>query len=498
MASVKDRAAELLAILANDRPLLRRFDRYVEGKQDDPYMPSNADDEYKLLAERAKTNVMPLLTGAPAQALYVDDFRPGNRSLTAAGSSYEMEHWQWSRMDARQSAIYRAAFKFGHSFTLTEKVKGRARTKSLSALNTAALYEDPANDETPLYAIVITSEPRKADDEIRPGKARLFDGTYEYEVSFKSLTDPDSVQVGKGKAHGASECPVTRFVCHLDTEGRTTGLVEPMIAVQNRINQTVFDLLVAQTYASFKVRWVTGMAPPLLMQGVDAEGNYTKVESEIVDYVPVRDDAGNARPAPMDHNARRFLFAEDENVKFGSLDETPLGGFIESIDMSFRHMAALSQTPPHHLLGQIANLSAEALLAAETAFSRMVEEFRKGFGEAWERVFRLAAEIDENELASEDYQGETLWRDMEQRSLAQAADALGKIREQLQVPRRGLWARIPGVTRTELDQWEDMAEEEDAALALSQAVSRATGSATTNDTTSFRSSAPAPLVGAIE
>ncbi|WP_405057057.1 phage portal protein [Kribbella sp. NBC_01505] len=470
MPDLKARAVELLTILHNDRPLLRRFDGYVEGIQDDPYMPKNADDEYKLLAERAKTNVMPLLVGAPAQALYVDDFRPGNRSLvTETRKSFEMEHWQRSRMDARQSAIYRAAFKFGHSFTLTEKSKKGIRTKSLSALNTSALYEDPANDETPLYAITVTREPRNDGDTLTPGKARLFDGRREYAVTFKSLTDAESIRVNtKGTLHGADECPVTRFAAHIDTEGRTTGLVGPMIAVQNRINQTVFDLLVAQTYASFKVRWATGMAPPLLLQGVDEHGNPTRNVDDIVDWVPVRDEAGNPIPAPMNHNARRFLFAEDADVKFGSLDETPLGGFIESIDMSFRHMAALSQTPPHHLLGQIANLSAEALLAAETAFSRMVEEFRKGFGEAWERVFRLAATMAGNDEAADDFQGEVLWRDMEQRSLAQSADALGKLGEQLGVPKRGLWPRVPGVTRTELNQWNDLAEEENADIALSQ------------------------------
>lgn len=480
MAGLKARAVELLAIVDQDRPILQRYDDYVNDIQDDPYMPSNADDEYKLLADRAKTNVMPLLIGAPAQALYVDDFRPGNRSLTSdtGETSFEMEHWQRSRMDARQSAIYRAAFKFGHSFTLTERTKKGVRTKSLSALNTAALYEDPANDETPEVALTIVREPRKDEsDELIPGKARMFDGKREYEVRFKSLTDKDSiVVVGKGKLHGATECPITRFAAHIDTEGRTTGLVGPMIKTQNRINQTVFDLLVAQTYASFKVRWVTGMAPPMLMQGVDAQGNPTKVEADIVDWVPVRDASGNEIPAPMNHNARRFLFAEDDDVNFGSLDETPLGGFIESIDMSFRHMAALSQTPPHHLLGQIANLSAEALLAAETAFSRMVEEFRKGFGEAWERVFRLAAEIEGNTEAADDFAGEVLWRDMEQRSLAQSADALGKLHSEVGVPRRGLWARIPGVTRTELDQWSAMAEEEDADIALSQ---RLRGSAST-------------------
>ncbi|XVV02772.1 phage portal protein [Actinosynnema sp. CA-248983] len=176
----------------------------------------------------------------------------------------------------------------------------------------------------------------------------------------------------------------------------------------------------------------------------------------------------------MNLNAKRFLFSEDADVKFGTLDETPLGGYIESIDMSIRHLAAVSQTPPHHLLGQIANLSAEALLAAETALSRKIEEFRRVFSEAWERVFRLAAELAGDSVSAEDFHGEVLWRDMEQRSLAQSADALGKLAEQLNVPRRGLWRRIPGVTQNEIDDWEDLREEEDAELMLAASVRRAT------------------------
>lgn len=35
------------------------------------------------------------------------------------------------------------------------------------------------------------------------------------------------------------------------------------------------------------------------------------------------------------------------------------------------------------------------------------------FGEAWERVFRLAAELDGNTRAAGDAAGEVIWRDME-------------------------------------------------------------------------------------
>lgn len=463
----------LLGILAKDAARLQRIDDYVSGDHDDPYMPQMADDEYRLLAKRSVSNWIPLLVGTPAQALYVDDYRrgrslrPGEQDPTVITA--EWKHWQRSRLDARQAAIHRAALTYGHSFALTEKSAKGVVTKGLSPLRTAAVYEDPANDEVPYAALTVTRKPTGTVH----GKARMWDGTHEYAVTFKSLDDLKSVRVTRNKAHGASECPVTRFAAAIDLEGRTVGVVEPMIALQNRINQTVFDLLVTQTYASFTVRTVTGMAPPMEM--VPEYENPDDETSDIIGYRPKLDSAGRPIPARINVNAKRFLFAEDPDAKFGSLAASPLGGFIESLDMSIRHLSAISQTPPHHLLGQIANLSAEALLAAETALSRKIEEFRQMFGESWERIFRLAGELDGDTAIAQDYSGEVLWRDMEMKSLAQSADGLGKLAEALEIPKRGLWKRVPGVTANELREWREIKEEDDAELQLAQSLRRASG-----------------------
>jgi hypothetical protein len=456
VSAPKALAQQLLGVLDRDLPRLERIDSYVQGQHDDPYMPAFADDEYRLLAKRSIANWMPLLVGTPAQALYVDSFRRGRTVEVRPGAELpEWKHWQRSRLDARQAAIHRGALTFGHSFALTEKTRaGKVQTKGLSAMRTAALYEDPANDDTPHAALTVTRRPTVDS----PGVARMWDATSEYRVTFKSYADADSVRVTAVGRHGASECPVTRFAAAVDLEGRTVGVVEPMIALQNRINQTIFDLLVAQTYASFKVRTATGMAPPIKRDG---------------DGEPVLDDDGQPIPLPVNVNAKRFLFAEDPDVNFGSLAETPLGGFIDSIDMSIRHLSAISQTPPHHLLGQIANLSAEALLAAETALSRKIAEFRAMFGESWERVFRVAAELAGDTASAEDYAGEVLWRDMEMRSLAQSADGLGKLAEALGIPKRGLWSRVPNVTATEISEWEQIREDDDAELQLAQSIRRA-------------------------
>ncbi|MFD6636761.1 phage portal protein [Micromonospora chalcea] len=459
-------ARQLLGILAKDEDRLQRIDDYVQGEHDDPYMPEGADAEYKLLAKRSVSNWMPLLVKTPTQALYVDTFRRPGANPSKPDDTAGSKHWQRSRLAARQIAVHRGAVTYGHSFTVTEKVAKGVLTRGLSPMRTAALFEDPANDITPVVALTVTRKPKGED----PGKATMWDGTFKYEVTFKSYADEKSIRVSKGVRHGAPECPVTRFAAYVDLEGRTYGVVEPMIPVQNRINQTIFDLLVAQTYASTKVRWVTGMAPPLeRYPELLPDGSPHPQAGE-----PVLDENGNPKPLPINHNAKRFLFAEDEQVKFGSLDETPLGGFIESIDMSIRHLSAISQTPPHHLLGQIANLSAEALLAAETALSRMVEEFRTSFGESWERVDSLAEVMaGELDVASlNDHEVEVIWRDMELKSLAQSADGLGKLADQLGIPKRGLWPRVPDVKKTELDEWNRLYEEESADLAITSRLRR--------------------------
>src|SRR5690606_41084704 len=60
---------------------------------------------------------------------------------------------------------------------------------------------------------------------------------------------------------GRPVCPMVRFAQDVDLEGRATGVVWPLIPIQNRGNHTVFDLLVAQTYGSFQDRTISGMAP---------------------------------------------------------------------------------------------------------------------------------------------------------------------------------------------------------------------------------------------
>jgi hypothetical protein len=464
----------LLGIIDNDRPIFQRIDDYVEGKHDGPYIPHDADDEYRLLAERSVSNWIPLLLNSPCQACYVDSFRRGAVADHEEVDPPEWKHWQESRLDAKQIQIHRGALKYGHSFTLTEKkLDGKVITTGLSAFYTAAVYRDAANDIEPYAALNVWKEPdpaaKRASDQL--GRARMWDSEYVYEITFRAYKDEKSVRVHRGVKHGSSQCPVTRFAAKVDLEGRTIGVVWPNINVQNRINQSVFDLLVTQSYGAFFVRTARGMSPPMqrwTQSAIDKAGTEgllirPGVRMSAVGVEPgdpmVDPETGEPIPKRLRINASRFLFAEDPEAEFGSLPPTTLDGYIKSLDMSIRHLAAMTQTPPHYLLGEIANLSAEALQAAETALLRSVEEYKKSFGESWERVFRLAAELSGDTAAALDQSGEVIWRNMEMRSLAADSDGLLKLRE-MGVPMRGLFARVPQATRNEIKSWMLMLKED--------------------------------------
>ncbi|MEU3645211.1 hypothetical protein AB0E59_17645 [Lentzea sp. NPDC034063] len=62
---------------------------------------------------------------------------------------------------------------------------------------------------------------------------------------------------------------------------------------------------------------------------------------------------------------------------------------MEVLEQVLRHLAAITQTPPHMLLASLTNLAADALDAAEDVLQRRVGERRTSYGKSWEQVLRL-------------------------------------------------------------------------------------------------------------
>jgi hypothetical protein len=80
-------------------------------------------------------------------------------------------------------------------------------------------------------------------------------------------------------------------------------------------------------------------------------------------------------------------------------------------------------------------------------------ERKVNFGASHNQLLRLAAHIEGDESAAQDFEASVTWADTEIRSLSQVVDAWGKAAQMLGVPKWATWRKIPGVTDDEARMW---------------------------------------------
>jgi len=125
----------------------------------------------------------------------------------------------------------------------------------------------------------------------------------------------------------------------------------------------------------------------------------------------------------------------------------------------------------HELLGDLVNLSAEALAAAESGHERKVGERKTLLGESHEQTLRLVGAL-VGETVPDDAQ--VIWRDTSARTFAATVDGLGKLASLLQIPPEFLWEKIPGVTQQDVDEWKAARATGDSFQQLAEILNRQT------------------------
>ena len=424
---------------------------YLHGNQLAPYAPHDASEQIRDMQRRAITNLMPLIVNLPSQVSFVDGYRRGSMedgpeesgpetvAMAAANRfSPEYKQWQKCRMDGRQSIIYRAALTYGHSFVAVEQLDG-VKVSVLPTRQTIAYFDDPVNDLRP--SVVVTVKRYQTDK--TPGLILAWDDKHRYEIQ---IGVDGKRKIKSSVPHGfESGCPVIRYTCYVDDEGRTSGVIAPSVQSQDRVNQSAFSTDVTSNFGAFKVRTAAGLQPNFK---TDADGEV------------LLDGGGNPIPEPIAVSQARMLISDDPNTRFDQLDETPLEGFLRAEEQSIRNFAALNQFPPHILLGNISNLSAEALAAAEAQLTRFISFLHVSWGESHEELFRLLAEALKDAAGAASYGGEVRWRKITQDSFPAVVDGLGKLVQMVGLPRRAAWALVPGATSGQLEDWEQLKQDE--------------------------------------
>lgn len=399
----------------------RRLERIRDAMRPECVMPTVELPKEPLpimlnMARKARTNMLPLVLDTFSQVIKAD----GHSNET------QWAYWQANQCDARQTGIHRSAMQNGAAYATVLPGEPSPVIEGVSARHMTAVYQNPSRDEWPMLALHVDGSLIKLYDEqkvyyigvenvprsgLAPNPATMYAANFTYIES---------------RDHGLSVCPVVRFRDRMLLEGEEQfGIIEPLITIQDRVDETVFGLMIAQFYAAFKQRYVIGWVPQDETEALQA-------------------------------SASNMWTFEDSDVQVGQLAETDLTRYLESKDSALHDMAAIAQIPVQSLGSDgISNISADTLAGMEAGKERKSDEIRTSFGESWEQVLRTCSLIDGDTASANDFSSQIRWKNTTARALGATVDALVKMVTSLGVSDK--------VARQFIPDWTDQLEESNAA-----------------------------------
>ncbi|MBF6301177.1 phage portal protein [Nocardia amamiensis] len=401
------------------------------------------------LARKSQTNFLPLILDVYGQAMKVGNYLTGVTvdELTQRRTGTRSGPWKWwqrNRMGAGQTGIHRSALHYGTSYaTVLPSLRPKDWTggeeipvyiRGVSPRQMTAIYGEPlewdprdggpVDDAWPIMAL-----------EMKGPMIRLYDEVNVHFIGAKNLPqsafgwrDPSYISVNnfdyiEGRRHDVGVCPIVRYRDRILLDGEEQfGIIEPLLTIQQRINETTYQMLVAQYYSAFKQRYVMGWLP--------------------------KSEADALRVAVSDTQ-----FFKDPNTKAGQFDATDLENYIKSKESALRDAAAIGQVPAQQLgLSGISNISEASLAALEAGKDRKASEIQTSLGESHEQTLRTAAHISGDVAAAADFAAEVIWDDTTARSFAQTIDGLGKMATMLDIPPEMVWEDIPGWSKEKVER----------------------------------------------
>lgn len=387
---------------------------------------------------RSQTNFLPLVLDVFSQSMKVSNYLSGTTKETAG----PWEWWQRNKMVARQTGLIRAALQYGVGYTTIlpslDPVNGKpgAYIRCLSPRQMTTLYGEPmewvpgitpVDDDWPIMALEIKDKAIRLYDE----ENVYFVGVMNVPQSALGWKDPmyasiNNFQYLDQRPHDVGVCPVIRYQDRWQLDGEQQfGIIEPLINIQGRIDETTYEMGVSQYFTAFTQRWVAGWRPQNQEQALTMAAGDT-------------------------------WFFTDKEVKVGQFEAGSTDGYISSKQSAIRDLAAISQTPAQNMgVDALVNISEATLAGLEAGKDRKTAEIQTSLGESFEQLLRTCAHITGDKSASMDFDAEVKWQDETARSFAQTVDGLVKLSTGLGLPDEMAWEMVPGATK----EWVDRAIE---------------------------------------
>lgn len=464
-------AEGLWRLQENEKPWLRR-QKYYDGEQCLPYAPEGVNEEYLELRKQAIANWLKLVADAPIQRVRAVGFRTGKGKRDKPANA----RWQANKMDSRQRAVYQDMMVHGRGLTgvwVNEKDPARPVIRPECG-RYVHLEMDPADPFTPLWAVKKVTRRRPGvtpygqtsgivlpDGSPAPSSADTSVAWVHDDKTWFRFEAPGSTAGwGSYKLAAQGKNPLGRppfvpYDLHVNSRGVARSGIAQLIPAQDALNTIRFNTLLAMQFSAYRQRVFTGYDPVLR----DDEGQIVwQLDKDGV--TPKLDSNGQKIPvvvSPGRFGVDRAIIFPGADTEVFDLAESNLHNYIEVLGEFLSELFALGQVPPQYLLNKMANLSGDALTAAESTLQALITDIETGAGEANEETMRVAGIAAGEE--GNDFASETDWADSEARSFAQVVDGITKLATS-GLPKKAWFPMIPGASPQQAETWLAWAEQE--------------------------------------
>jgi hypothetical protein len=387
-------------------------ERYYRGQHDLAFATEKFENAFGSLFREFAMNLCPAVCDAIRDKLRITGFRVQGPSFSLPGANEQtsgptphaeactLNIWHRNRMQLRSGEVHREVLVSGDAYAIVwPDEDGHAAIFPNRAANVTVTYDE----DRPGRIIHAAKFWRTADKHTRlnlfypdrieryitakPGEGTLPEARefvpYVQSTNFSLNSAPNEKHAKASTLNNPyGIVPVFHFANNADIGASGRSELESAIPVQDGLNKSVLDMLVAMEYSAFRQRWVAGLE--------------------------VKEDADGKPIPPFKSGVNNLWTIPNDKARFGDFNTTDLDQFLKVKD-SFRiDVASVTGTPMYYLLPHTRGFpSGEAMQRAESRFIAKVRDRQSAFGQTWSDIMQFAALID----GLGDLRLETRWED---------------------------------------------------------------------------------------
>jgi hypothetical protein len=398
---------------------VQTFCDYYDGAHKLTFASEKYQSTFARILFGMRDNLCPIVVDAPVDRMEVVNFSGDESEKAVADEAWKL--WQRESLELVSSDVHKSALKTGYGYLIVwADETGQARLYAQDPRQCAVI-----EDEETGRALFAAKQWMTLDKKVRVNL--YYANRIEKYQSQKSYNGQEHTALkADGFTQDEADAPNPYGIVPM-FQFKTQPVLPDAIPVQDLLNKTICDRLVAQEFGAFPQRWAVGLEPP---------------KNELT---------GNPE-LPFTAGIDRLWFTSDKDTKFGEFSAADIKAYLEAADADRMSMARVTGTPLH-FFGLSSNdvPSGEALKTLESRFTKKVKRLALNFGTVWAEVMKFALVIEGKPVSPN---LTVQWHSPEQRSEKEFLETLLQ-KQKLGVPNVTLWEEA-GYTEEDIAKFQQL------------------------------------------